>query len=65
MVNFWNCVWGFLLFVISIICIIRTTKNRNKKIKDTYGNYIDIYFGEIGLAFIGLIMFLKEIFKLL
>jgi len=63
MVNFWNSVLGFLLFVLGIIFIVRTTKNKKKDFKDVYGNYISIYTGEIGLILIGLLLFLRELIK--
>ena len=63
MINFGNSILGFLLFVLGIIFIIRTTKNKKKDFKDVYGNYISIYTGEIGLILIGLFLFFRELLK--
>jgi len=63
MIDFWNSILGFLLFVFGVIFIVRTTKNRKKDFKDVYGNYISIYAGEIGLILIGLFLFFRELLK--
>jgi hypothetical protein len=65
MVNFGNSVLGFLLFVFGLVFFFRTKKNRKKDFKDIYGNYISIYTGEIGLILIGLILFFRELLKVL
>ena len=65
MVNFWNSVLGFLLLILGIISIIRTTKNKKKDFKDVYGNYISIYTGEIGLILIGPFLFIRELIKII
>jgi hypothetical protein len=64
MINFSNSVLGFLLFILGIIFIVRTTKNKKKDFKDIYGNYISIYTGEIGLVLIGLFLFIRELMKI-
>ena len=65
MENFWNCVWGFLLFVAGTIFLVRTTKKKKKDFVDTYGDYISIYSGEIGLIIVGLFLFIKGLLNLL
>lgn len=65
MENFWSCVWGFILFVAGVVFLVRTKKMKKKDFVDTYGNYISIYSGEIGLIIIGLFLFIKGLSNLL
>lgn len=64
MINFWNAVLGFILFVLGIIFIARTIMNKKKDFKDVYGNYIGLYTGEVGLIVSGLFLLLRELLKL-
>jgi hypothetical protein len=64
MVNFKDAVLGFILLALGIFLFYRTIKSKKKDFKDVYGNYISIYFGEIGLILTGLYLFLKELIKL-
>jgi len=64
MINFWNSVLGFLIFVSGILFMIYTTKSKQNEGKDVSGNLITMYGGAIGLIMLGLFLFLKELLKL-
>jgi hypothetical protein len=64
--NFWNCCWGFLMFISGILLLVNTAKARRKSgFKDKYGNDIGIYGAAMGFITIGLILFLKNMIAIL
>jgi len=64
MINFWNAVLGFILFIVGIVIIVFTIIKTEKDYKDPYGNTIGLCVGAISLIMGGLGLFLREVLKL-
>ncbi len=64
MINFWNAVLGFILFIIGIVIIVFTIIKTEKDDQDPYGNTMGLCVGAILLIMVGLGLFLREVFKL-
>jgi hypothetical protein len=64
MINFWDAVLGFIIFIVGIVIIVFTIIKTEKDYKDPYGNTIGLYTGAILMIMGGLGLFLREIFKL-
>lgn len=64
MINFWDAVLGFILFIVGIVIIVFTIIKTEKDYKDPYGNTIGLCVGAILLIMVGLDLFFSEVFKL-
>lgn len=64
MINFWNAVLGFILFIVGIVIIVFTIIKTEEDYKDPYGNTIGLCVGAILLIMVGLDLFFSEVFKL-
>jgi|GEM_PF-1886245 hypothetical protein len=65
MVNFWNSVLGFVFLILGIVFMVDTVRTKKKIGNDTFGGIIKMGAAAIGFIILGLVLFLRELLKLL
>ena len=56
---------GIGAIIVGIFFVVYLTNERQKGDKGGYGAHINIYFGALGFIIIGLVIFIKELLKVI